>query len=590
MMQSEIKGPQDYLAVLKRRKWQFSLPALALFTISALGAVLWPPTYRSSAIVLIEEPAVPRDLVQSTVSSYASERVQVITQRVITTNNLVRIMDKYGLYLEERKQTPIGEIVEGMRDDIGLEMIEADVIDPRSGRAGTATIAFNIVFEHRQRETAQRVLNELVTLYLGENLRNRREKAAGTTEFLINESNKYGGLVSDLETKLATFKERHAGSLPDEFPVNLRLLERTDQELLEVRRQMQTAEEGKIYIESQLSQMDPYAPSGVYGDRIPTPAERYQVVQAEFISLSGVYGPEHPDVRRLAREIEALRKEVGSVADVAKLERAQEEILLKLVTARERYSKDHPDIVKLKRQLDGVQTALSEAQEEINGQVERLDALYNPAYVQLATQVEALSAEMRALQEQRAGLRAKLRLFEKRISDSPRVERDYLLLKRDYENALATYREVKAKLTSAEIGEALERERKSERFTLIEPPTLPTRPIKPNRIAILFIGLVLSLGAGVGSAAVFESADKSIHGPMQLAAVMGVRPIVVVGHIRNRAEVQRIWAQRVMVPLGVMCVLGAGLYIVNEFLQPLDVLWFRAERRMDLLLIEMGLN
>lgn len=336
--------------------------------------------------------------------------------------------------------------------------------------------------------------------------------------------------------------------------------------------------------------MDPYAPTGVYGDRIPTPAERYQAVQTEFVSLSGVYGPEHPDVRRLAREIEALRKEVGSVADVAKLERTQEEILLTLATARERYSEDHPDIVKLKRQLDGVQTALSEAQDENNGQVGRLDALGNPAYIQLATQLEALNAEVRALQEQRVRLREKLRLFEKRISDSPRVERDYLLLKRDYENALATYREVKAKLTSAEIGEALEKERKSERFSLIEPPTLPTRPFKPNRFAILFIGLVLSLGAGVGSAAAFESADQSIHGSKQLAAVTGVRPIVVVGHIRNRAEVQRIWAQRVLAPLGVMCVLGAGLYIVNEFLQPLDVLWFRAERRMDLLLIEMGLN
>ena len=201
-MNPDGKQPQDHLAILKRRRWQFALPAATLFLISALAAFLWPPSYRSSAVILIEEPVVPRDLVSSTISSFAAERIHVITQRVMTTRNLLKIIEKYDLYAERRKRMPMGVVVEQMREDLGLEMINANVIDPRSGQATEATIAFNVSFDHRYPGTAQRTLNALVSLYLGENLRTRKEKAAETTEFLEIEAAKYHNLVSDLEAKL----------------------------------------------------------------------------------------------------------------------------------------------------------------------------------------------------------------------------------------------------------------------------------------------------------------------------------------------------------------------------------------------------
>src|SRR3970282_765749 len=95
-------------------------------------------------------------------------------------------------------------------------------------------------------------------------------------------------------------------------------------------------------------------------------------------------------------------------------------------------------------------------------------------------------------------LRAKLADYEKRILQTPQAEREYLNILRDYNNAREKYRDIKAKQMEAQVGQGLEKERKGERFSLIEPPQLPEKPIKPNRPAIIFLGLIFSLGSSLG--------------------------------------------------------------------------------------------
>ena len=588
-MDLEAKTFQEYLAILKRRKWQFFLPALAFIIFASVAALIWPPTYRSSAVVLVEEPDVPLDFVKSTVSGYASERIQVITQRVLTTSNLARVIEKYDLYPDERKRHPMSDVVDKMRVDTNLNMINAEVVDPHSGRSAAATIAFNVTFDHRQPETAQTVLHELVSLYLAENKRSRKEQAKETTDFLIKEANKYDNLVNELEAKLADFKERHAGSLPDEMQFNSDMMQRTDRELLQVRSDIQAAEERRVYVKTQLNQVSPYASSGPSKPDVISPAARLEALQAKFISLSAIYGPDHPDVRRVVREIKALRGEVGDFSGIgrAELEQQQQQIQSEISAARERYSADHPDVQKLQRQLDAVQAALANAGDESGKQQENPT---NPAYIQLAAEYEALGTKLRSLRNQQSSLQKKLQLYEQRMSEAPRVEQDYLLLRRDYESALATQKEIAAKLTTAQIGRSLEESQKSERLSLIEPPSLPTRPIKPNRLAIIVIGIVLALGAGIGSVIVFEVTDQKIYGPRQLAALTGASPLVVIGHIQNRAEIQRAWAERAFISLTVVTVIGGVLFVVNSTLVPLEALWPSAEQKLRLLMMNMGLG
>src|SRR5580658_4620257 len=127
------------MLVIGRRRMRAMLGAGAAgVALSVLLALFLPPVYESMATILIEQQEMPTDLVRSTVTSYADERVQVISQRVMTTQTLLDIIRRYDLYPRERERESREALVARMRDDIAVKMISADVIDPRSGRPTTA--------------------------------------------------------------------------------------------------------------------------------------------------------------------------------------------------------------------------------------------------------------------------------------------------------------------------------------------------------------------------------------------------------------------------------------------------------------------
>ena len=126
------------MAYWRRRKTFFVVVAAAL-AVTFLLAMLLPATYRSTATILIEQQEIPQDLVRSVITSFADQRVQVISQRVMTTQNLLTLIDRYNLYPDIRRRQPREVLLKKMREDIAMKMISADVIDPRSGQIGRAS-------------------------------------------------------------------------------------------------------------------------------------------------------------------------------------------------------------------------------------------------------------------------------------------------------------------------------------------------------------------------------------------------------------------------------------------------------------------
>ena len=187
-MEEQTLDFSDYMGAFKRRRLSIFVIAVTVFVMGALAALLWPATYKSSATILIKEQDIPSELVQSTVTSFASQRIQQISQRVMARPNLMEIINQYKLYEDERKRLTTEEIIAEMRDNIGLDMIEAAVVDPRSGRPTAATIAFQLSFSGENPTQVQKVANELMSLYLKENLKERSEKASETFTFLSDES------------------------------------------------------------------------------------------------------------------------------------------------------------------------------------------------------------------------------------------------------------------------------------------------------------------------------------------------------------------------------------------------------------------
>lgn len=579
MDEDQGKGVGEHIAGLKRRKNKILLASGILLLLSAVIAFVIPPSYRSTATILIEEQEIPPELVRSTITSFADQRIQVISQQVMTRANLMQIVERYNLYPRQRRHETNEEILARMRDDIKLNIVNADVIDRRSGNKTTATIAFTLSYDGETAEGAQKVANELTSLYLNENLKTRQEKAAETSSFLTEEVRRLSQHISDIESKLAAFKAQNVGRLPELVGLNLQLRDRTDSELLETDRQISVLQERKFYLEGQLAQMKPNSPMiSAGGERILDSSERLKALEAQYASLSGVYSAEHPDVIKMQREISALRKEIGGGDSVAEQEKQLTRLRAELATAREKYSDDHPDIIKLKRSIASLEKAVVAPRTAVKSTTKP----ENPAYLAFESQLRGAENELRTLAVKRAELKAKMASYEARIEQTPQVERVYLDLNRDHENSLRRYQELKAKQMEAEVAQELEKGSKGERFSLIDPPQYPEKPHSPNRPAILLFGLLLSLGGGLGYGAFLESLDQSVKSGKELVSLGVVPLLATIPYMVNDADRVNKRKTRTIVATSSFAAIIVLVVLIHILWMPLDVLWYSILRRLSM--------
>ncbi|BAV33927.1 lipopolysaccharide biosynthesis protein [Sulfuricaulis limicola] len=581
MIEEQTKDLSDYLGAFRRRKGSILVTSTVILAVSVLAALLWPPTYRSTATILIEEQEVPPDLVRSTITSYAAQRIQQINARVMTRANLMQIIEKYDLYKSKRRHETTEEIMERMRGDIKLDTLSADVIDPRSGRPMPATIAFTLAFEGDTPAVTQKVANELTTLYLNENLRNRTEKAAETYTFLSSEADKLRERIVELEAHISDFKKKNEGRLPELATFNRQQGERIEAELRDVEGQLRSLDDRKFYLEGQLASLNPLTPTvGAEGQQILDPVTQLKTLRSQYISASAKYSPDHPDVARLKREIEGLEKQTGSVNSSTEQAKELAALRTELAAAREKYSPDHPDVIRLTKAVAAQEEALKQIRPTPESEVAR-EKPDNPTYINFKAQLEGFKSQTQALTAQREALKAKLFEYEKRLQQTPEVERNFLALNRDYENTVRRYQEIRQKQNEAQVGQELEKERKGERFSLIDPPQLPEEPVKPNRPAIIILGFLLSVGGGLGFAAAAESMDSSVRGVRGATELFSAPPLSVIPYLRNSEDLARVERKRKIVA---MAIAGSFVLIVllAHFLwTPLDVLWFKGLRKVD---------
>jgi succinoglycan biosynthesis transport protein ExoP len=566
---------REYRSALHRRKWQIFAVTMVLAPIALVIALALPPVYRSTARILVQEQEVPPDLVRSTITSFADERIQVISNQLMTRTQLLALVDKFDLYAKLRNRLTEDEIVERMRRDIKLTTVNADISDRMSGRRVNATIAFTISYDAPEPERAQKVVNELVSLYLNENVKVRQQSVAETTAFLTQEADRLGKQIQDMETKLAAFKRRNVGRMPESSTVNIQLADRTESELQRVERDMGMLQDRKLSLEAQLALVRHTTPSATNAtqDRNLAPEDRLRALQAQYASISTVYGADHPDVRRIQREINALKTETGASGkgDTAEQRKKLESDLAAL---KERYGDDHPDVQRLRRTIsaleapEGKATTVPKAGDK-RPAVDPMQRADNPAYVLLATQLESTQRELVHLSAVRDDLRAKQRTYDARLLQIPEVEREYSELTRDYANAQKRYSEIKNKQMQAEGAVELEKELKAERFSLGEPANLPQKPFSPNRPAIALGGLVASIGGGLGLALMREVFDPSVKGPSELSRIASVPILTAIPYIetyRERAGKRR----RAMMLVGFTLMLtGVFLLVVHLFMKPL---------------------
>jgi len=535
-MEQQINIVEEYIAILKRYKYYILVIAAVGFTLSIIVANSLPSIYKSTATILIEQHGVPDDIVKPVVTDYAEQRLQIIHQKIMSSDNLNNIIGKFDLYKEEREENWSPQsIIDMMRENIDMEMVGGEaIIDQRTAKLIQPTIAFALSFESQSPEIAQQVANELVRLYLNENIKQRAKIVEGATSFLAQETNRLRDEITLLEAKLAKFKEKNASNLPGQSQANLDRLDRSEQQLIEINREITSLTESELYLNAQLTQLNPnVSVVNAKGEHVVSAYDRLVAAKAEYTALAAKYSEGHPDVVKLRKEIAALQKEVGGgIADTSEYQIKLKEKETELALLIDRYSPEHPDVKKLKLEIASLKKEI-EHPSKVENVKSQTAAPSNSAYIQLEAQLKGTQAKLRELLKSREELRQKLSDYETHLASAPEVEREYQILMRDYENATLKYREVKGKQMEAAMAEAMEKNKMGDEFSLLEPALLPELPYKPNRKAIKFLGLLASIALAIGFAIVKESLHPIIYTSSRLTSIIGMPPLVIIPYLES---------------------------------------------------------
>ncbi len=458
----------DYIQIALRRRWWIIVPTVIITCATAAVTVKLPKYYRSETMIQVNPQKVPEKYVQSTVSTDITDRLQTISQEIMSRTRLQKIIDQFGLYRDRPKGVSQEDVIEMMRKDIQVKIEDDGSTNP--GRQKTSA-AFKIAYTGKDPALVQQVTRQIASLFIEENLKVREQQAEGTSEFISSEVEKARQALQVQEDRIRAFKARNMGSLPEQQQANLAVLGQMQGMLQANNDAITRLQQQKSYLESVLEAMEktktPTLKSGFQGE--------LDARRAELVAAEEKYTPDHPDVKRLRSEVKALEAKAASLA------------------ANEPVTDNEPGSIRA--QLAGVQQELKER-----------------------------NSRQRDMEN-------KIRSVQGRIEMLPAVEQQFAEIDRDYLTSKANYQSLLEKQNSSSMAAEMERRAKGEQFNILDPANYPERPFKPNLLQLNAMGMLGGLGLGLVLAFLFEMRDPSLHDEKDLAfqlpvKVLGTMPVI----------------------------------------------------------------
>jgi len=464
----------DYKEIFLRRKLYFIVPFILILTAAVLWAALAPRKYQASTLVLVTPQRVPADLVRPTVTAGILERLNSISQEIMSRTRLEQIIDELKLYRDELKNMKREEVVELMRKNIKVEL-------PKRSSENAGYFVINYTGEDPRIVTV--VANKLSSLFIEENLKLREQQAVGTTEFLASELAATKEKLEAQGQTLADYKRKNMGSLPEQRDTNIKMLEQLQVQLQRNEESLRALEDRKLLIRKQMADLENPPPAGVNADGTAQP-------------------------QKGALSYEARRDELKK----------------QLADLQSRYTDRHPDIVRTKRRLA-----------DLEKNKDTMSVKNDPKYREMETAIAAISMQIRRLQAEGERLQAQVGQYRGRIEGATQREQEMAAMVQEYNNTRLLYDTLIKKNEEAQQAENLERRQKGEQFRIIDPARIPEKPVQPDIPKVLLIGLLGGLGCGLGAIFVREQLDRSFRDPEDAEVTLGLKVLANIPKIGSKA-------------------------------------------------------
>ena len=500
MLPGKKYAPEDFVVILRRRKWLVMLPFVLLSIGTLVGSQYLPNRYRSETLILVVPQRVPESYVKSTVTTRIEDRLQSISQQILSRTRLERIVQDFNLYAEERRTGIMEDVIERMRRDIDVKVVKGD--------------AFSISYMSDSAQTAMKVTERLATLFIDENLKDRELLAVGTNQFLEAQLEEARLKLVEHENKLEIYRRQHAGQLPSQLQPNLQALQNTQMQIQAVLDSLNRDRDRKMMLERLLSDAEPV---------VEAPAPAAAVTTAETPQIGGT----------VAQQLEQSRQMLAAL-----------ELRLK---------PNHPDIRRMQRAIADLESRAAVEATATPGTPAKPTVVVDPREAARLTRVREMTLELESVTRQIAlkeaeerRLRDAAAAYQVKIDGVPSRESELAELTRDYETMQKVYQDLLAKQQDSQVAANLERRQIGEQFKVLDVARLPEKPFSPNRLLINGGGALAGLALGFGLVFLLEYRDRSLRSGPDVTAVLNLPVLATVPLIFTTDDRRRMRRRRML--------------------------------------------
>src|SRR6266849_339396 len=443
---------EDYAAILRRNKRTLILLVLLGPAIGYFVSLILPKEYTSQTVILVEQPAVPVSYVTDISTNDLKQRLTTLQEQILSRSRLETIINKFGLYAEERsKQVSTEALVDRLRKKISVVPVK-----PMAESNSSQLPGFIVKVADRSPAMAQKLCDEVAAMFMAENQNVRHVQAKGTTEFLTKQLVEAKARLDDQDAKLAAFKGRYVGALPDEQQANLNLLAGLNTQLDAATQALNRAQQDKAFAESMLA--------------------------SQLASQSG----DNPSGQKQLADMQS-----------------------ELATLQTKYTADHPDVIRLKQNIADMKQKMSAG--EGSAAARTSPAVETPETQQLRAQIHQYDSTLKEKTAQQREVQRQINLYQSRLQLSPNVEEQYKVLTRDYQSALDFYNDLLKKRSESAMVSDLNHQTDNAEFRILDKANLPQGPSFPNPLYFTLGGLAAGLALGLGMVVIREVRDKAMR-------------------------------------------------------------------------------
>jgi succinoglycan biosynthesis transport protein ExoP len=332
----------------------------------------------------------------------------------------------------------------------------------------TGNDGFTIEFSHHEPRKAQEVTDRLARLFIEETVKSREQQVEGAVDFLVAQVKESRTELENKDSAVRRYKEEHMGRLPEQLQTNLATMQM-------LQREMQTVEENLFFAR----------------DKQESLAREIGRSSAGATPAAALPGPAS-DASELRRQLAALRT---------------------------KYTDDHPDVQGLRTRLARLEARATDGA--------RVDA---DASDVTHGQLERANQEIRKLEDRQRDLERRTAEIRLNVEETPRTEQELATLMRDYQKLNENYVTLLSKQLEAQMSGRLEQRWKGEQFRMLDPASLPEKPVFPKAPIFIGLGLFFGLAVGLATALGAEYIDSTVKDSQGLQGVLGHPVLACIPH------------------------------------------------------------